>query len=208
MLSNGLFALFQCFDVYLRKLSLFHCFIINFYIVFIVCLAQDWRIHGDDQAARVSVFLQRRCCLTSVFGLLYFPHYKYIAVLDISGCISLDATSVIDLCDSFNNLEVFMYRDHTNVSQYNLQCIVDLSPKIRYIDGINAATVSTTIALGITATASKLQKLWVEPNPLDTLIWPKIVFRYACINFGPSVSDILPCPCTPAGIRKLIATEF
>ena len=65
-----------------------------------------------------------------MFDLLYYPNFKYIVFLDISGCTSLDATSIIDLCDYFNNLEVFNYRDCTNVMQYNLQRIVDLSPKL------------------------------------------------------------------------------
>ena len=167
-----------------------------------------WRIRGPEQAAWASVFLQKRCCLKTAFDLLYCPQLKFIVCLDISGCISFDATSLIDLCQSFQCLEVFVYRDCVNVSQYNLQRFVELCPQLRYIDGINAGIVSITVAIGVISVGRHLQMVWIEPNVSDALHWPLIAFQYGRISFGPSVQELLPCNTTLAGFQQLIKKEF
>ena len=101
-----------------------------------------------------------------------------------------------------------MYRNCSNVTEYNLQRIVELSPRLRYIDGINAGIVSVIVAMGVISVSKQLTKLWIEPNAADALTWPFIAFQYALINFGPSVQELLPCRSTPAGYRKLIEKEF
>ena len=146
--------------------------------------------------------------MTSAFDIMCIPEYKYIVKLDITGCKSLDITSVIDLFDVFKSLEIFRYRECENVTQYNLQRIVDLCPKLRFVDGLDGAKVSLNVVLGIVGKLCFLTQLWIEPYETDALYWPRLVWQYARVSFGPSVNDLMPCDITLSGFSHLIKTEL
>ena len=167
-----------------------------------------WRVHGEEHCLRTSVYFDRRCCLDHAFDLIYFKQYQDLVVLDISGCGLLDVTSVIDVCITLTKLRSFIYRECTNVTQYNLQRIVELCPSLEYIDGINGGIVSVTCITGMLSQGLRLKKLWIQPDGSEALSWPFIAFQYQWINFGPAVQELLPCRSTLSAFEKLINCEL
>ena len=148
-----------------------------------------WRKVDGPGTLRVTPVNEKRCCLPNVFLLLEVPDLKFVQCIDISGCVSLDVTSFIDICELFECLEYFIFRGCKQISQYNLMRVCELCNRLKYIDGKGASTVSATIAIGIIYNLPSLLKFECMPKPDEIGQWQFIVFQYSRIIFGQSIRD-------------------
>ena len=138
-----------------------------------------WRIHheGEEEFSVAYVRLSYRCCLTTAFDLIYVPGYRDLHTLDISDCVSLDPTSVIDLMDAFYALKMFIFRNCPQFSQYHLQRVVDLTQNsLETVDGTGSGCMSPSLLIGMLYRLPDCKKFWVSPNECDIEQWRKLVF--------------------------------
>ena len=139
------------------------------------------------------VWLSRRCCITSPFLLLDVPNYEDIKWLDISGCMQMDPTEVIDIVKGFKSLTKFTFRDCVQFTAYHLQRIVDLGFALEFIDGSGAGHIDSTMAMGMVCKLPKLKVFWVMPDACDLKLWEKLVFDFSYrVSFGQHVMRLVP----------------
>ena len=127
---------------------------------------------------------------------------KFVRSLDVSGCCYLDPTSVIDICELFESLTHFVYRDCTKFKETHLLRICDLCQNLKYIDGKGAGTVSATYALGIIYNLPRLCKFGVMPLAHEVGAWQFIFFQYSRIIFAECIADTLECDGTTYRFAK------
>ena len=170
-----------------------------------------WKVNEREEKFRVSVKNDvNRCCLQSAFLLLEFNRIAQLSSLDISGCKSLDVTSVIDLSDAIPNLEYFICRGCEQVTEYHLVRIADVFPTLIYIDGAGAGKVTSTVATGILYNLKKLSKLSVEINESaeEVGFWLKLIWQFEKnVVFGASIRAALPHNGNVANYVKKVCGE-
>ena len=166
------------------------------------CLFQDlnwfdiWRSHhyGDLGEFMVGYVLSsQQCCLLSAFNLLDVPGFQTLTMLDISGCINLDPSSITEICGVFTSLSKFKYKNCPAFSQYHIAKLVDNVDSIRAINGVGSGKVSATFATGIAFRRPAINMLWFEPTEHDLKQWSTVVYNFCRrVNFGPQIARIVP----------------
>ena len=131
--------------------------------------------------------------LIQFFFLIYCKDIKNVTLIDISGCVSLDPTSLIDICELFNCLKYLIFRDCKQFKETHLMRMADLCQNLVYVDGTGAGCVSATFALGILYNLPKLCKFAVTPLASDANVWSFIVFQFSRIYFGLSIAATINC---------------
>ena len=151
-----------------------------------------WCLVNGESYQRLAVINHKRCCLKDTFVLLEVPSVKFVRSIDITGCVSLDPTSLIDVSNLFDSVHYFIYRNCPQFSEYHLQRFVDLNRSLIYIDGTGASSVSSTMAVGILHALPNLNKFSVMTRETEVAEWQFIVFQYSRVTFGSCVHDGLP----------------
>ena len=154
-----------------------------------------WRIHheGENDESFAYVRLSLRCCLTTVFDIIYIPGFRDLHSLDISDCISIDPTSVIDVMDGFYALKMFIYRNCPQFSQYHIQRVVELSQNsLEIVDGTGSGRILPTIIIGMLYRIPDCKRFWVSPSEGEEAMWEKILIQFCRVDFGPQVAALVP----------------
>ena len=151
-----------------------------------------WCIHKNNGNVSVCVELSHRCTLNTTFNLIDFKDISLITSLDVSSCVSMESTSIVDIMPAFKTLKIFVYRNCKNVTEHNLVRIAMIQQNLEYIDGSSGSCVSFASGLVVLATLNKLQKIAVEPHVSEIYDWAHLIFQFSNVTFGSSIKNKLP----------------
>ena len=156
-----------------------------------------WRLqasHGGGYRLNVNPEVSHK--VKTIFHVLVIPFDRFgiITTIDLSGCMAIDPTSVIDCVQYFTKVTTFVCRGCSHFSQYNLTGIVTKIAKLCYFDATYCGDVSSVQAYVMLASAKNLEKYSVMPAIEKNYIneWSKLLSTFRMVTFGHPVRAILP----------------
>ena len=147
--------------------------------------------HGG--VLKLNARLLIRHIVKDIFLLLEVPHLSNVVSFDVSGCISLDASTIVECLNLLPNLMFFICRGCKNFSQYQLADIVKKSPNLHYFDATYGMPVSYVNAYVMLASSKYIDKFAVEPahETYCKQEWNKLMSVFRNVQFGRCVYSFL-----------------
>ena len=150
-----------------------------------------WDVRQDASCVAATVNIFKRSLLESVFDLLNFPNVSAITSINVSACVSLDATSLVDLLPICSELNSFVFRYCSTFTEYLLIRLAENAPKLQYMDGKGACKVSYASGLAILSSLPSLSFINVQIREGETKYWQKLITVFSRVLFGGAIKDQL-----------------
>ena len=160
---------------------------------------------GDKEFSWAYVVLSERPKIETVFALIDLPGINLLHSLDVSDCVKLDPTSIIDLLGTMHQLKVFVYCNCPQINQFHIQRVVDVTNEsLEIIDATGSGDISPTFLIGMLFQLPHCFKFWVTPRKQDTKLWVKLVNQFGRVDFGHEVHMYVPQAREYRNITKIL----